>query len=168
MVALRLLPAPPGERCYDLVVNSAFAPYKRAHLAATVPRVASIGYRPDSEYHAAAPPLGTCLNQRVACYVYLSPAEVASSLASAAVGGVFSQEEGPCWAATEYLLCGLPVVTTPCRGGREVWLTQRNSITVEPTQVGSVADGVQGLAAVCLRTLCTQQGAGCACWCRRR
>ena len=50
------------------------------------------------------------------------------------VGGVFSEEEGACWASSEYLLCGLPVVSTHSRGGRDVWYSGHNSLIVEPTQ----------------------------------
>ncbi len=58
------------------------------------------------------------------------------------VGGIFSAKEGACYASTEYLLCGLPVITTASKGGRHVWYTPQNSITVEATPE-AVAAGVQ-------------------------
>lgn len=149
-------------RPFRLVVNSAFVPYKRLALAAQVPGAAFISYWPDGKCCSEQLPPGTCLNLRPASsttgrdtqrgstagtatssshspagpeYAYLSPAEVAVALNRCMVGEVFSQEEGTCWAATEYLLCGLPVVSTPSRVGREVWLNSANCIIVEPNQV---------------------------------
>lgn len=52
---------------------------------------------------------------------FLPPAQVCAALNRGEVGLALSELEGACWASTEYLLCGLPVVSTPCSGGREVW-----------------------------------------------
>jgi glycosyltransferase involved in cell wall biosynthesis len=67
---------------------------------------------------------------------------VAAALRCCSIGGIFSAEEGACYACTEYLLCGLPVVTTPSLGGRHVWLNANNSITVDASPE-AVAQGVQ-------------------------
>jgi glycosyltransferase involved in cell wall biosynthesis len=67
---------------------------------------------------------------------------VAAALHRCSVGGIFSAEEGACYACTEYLLCGLPVITTNSIGGRNMWLNASNSITVEATPE-DVAQGVQ-------------------------
>lgn len=40
--------------------------------------------------------------------------------------------EGACYSCSEYLLCGLPVVSTISEGGRDVWLTSNNSIICQP------------------------------------
>lgn len=40
-------------------------------------------------------------------------------------GLILSAEEGACFAAMEYLLCGLPVVTTPNIGGRDEFFDKR-------------------------------------------
>ena len=42
--------------------------------------------------------------------------------------------EGANYSTGEYLLSGLPVVTTPSQGGREYWLNSRNSVTCLPTK----------------------------------
>lgn len=63
-------------------------------------------------------------------------------LNSSSVGGIFSATEGACYASTEYLLCGLPVVSTASSGGRDIWYTPNNSIIVEATE-SAVAAGVQ-------------------------
>lgn len=41
--------------------------------------------------------------------------------------------EGANYSSSEYLLSGLPVITTPNQGGRNYWLNDSNSITVEPS-----------------------------------
>jgi hypothetical protein len=48
---------------------------------------------------------------------------------------------GANYATTEFLLSGLPIVSTPSRGGREVWFTDFNSILSDPT-CQSVAQAV--------------------------
>jgi hypothetical protein len=49
-------------------------------------------------------------------------------------GGIFSIKEGACYSSSEYLLCGLPVISTPSEGGRDVWYNKYNSIISEPTE----------------------------------
>jgi glycosyltransferase involved in cell wall biosynthesis len=46
---------------------------------------------------------------------------------------ILSEEEGACFASSEYLLCGIPVVSTPSKGGRDVWYNEYNSIICDPT-----------------------------------
>jgi hypothetical protein len=75
-------------------------------------------------------------------YRFLSPKEVAAVLNRSLLGGIFSELEGPCYASTEYFLCGLPVVSTPSSGGRHVWYTPHNSVLVEPSPA-AVAEGVR-------------------------
>src|SRR5690606_24986861 len=43
------------------------------------------------------------------------------------------EAEGACLASSEYLLCGLPVVSTPSRGGRDIWYDEDNSMICEPS-----------------------------------
>jgi glycosyltransferase involved in cell wall biosynthesis len=71
-------------------------------------------------------------------------------LNSSSIGGMFSATEGACYASTEYLMCGLPVVSTASTGGRDIWYTPHNSIIVEANET-AVAAGVQE-ALVKLRT----------------
>ena len=40
--------------------------------------------------------------------------------------------EGANYSSMEYLLCGLPVLTTPNQGGRNFWLNNDNSVIAEP------------------------------------
>ena len=53
--------------------------------------------------------------------VRLPPEDVNAALNRAAVGLCLSAEEGSNYTSMEYMLAGLPVVSTPSRGGREVY-----------------------------------------------
>ncbi len=57
------------------------------------------------------------------------------------VGGIFSETEGSCFSSGEYLLCGLPVISTKCSGGRQHWYNKDNSIICEDNEY-SVKDAV--------------------------
>jgi glycosyltransferase involved in cell wall biosynthesis len=65
-------------------------------------------------------------------HVNLSPHDVAACINRARVGLCLSAEEGAMFASTEYLLCGLPVVTTVNRGGRDFFFEPEFCATVEP------------------------------------
>tara|TARA_B110000971_G_scaffold34927_1_gene32799 strand:- start:3828 stop:4814 length:987 start_codon:yes stop_codon:yes gene_type:complete len=42
--------------------------------------------------------------------------------------------EGANFSSCEYLLCGLPIVSTPSQGGRDYWFDETNSIICEPNE----------------------------------
>ena len=80
-------------------------------------------------------------------YVYrnekhLSSTEVSGVIQQSYSGLCLSEEEGVCYASSEYLLCGVPVVSTPSRGGRDVWYNQRNSIICQPDP-NAIAESVE-------------------------
>ena len=62
----------------------------------------------------------------------LQPAEVNQIFQQSHCGLILSSQEGACRASSEYLLAGLPVVSTESVGGRDVWYDDYNSIIVEP------------------------------------
>jgi len=128
------------ERKWHAVYIAAFVPYKRPWLAASVPRLRFItralpvGSRP-IEYgceHAV-------INESLVPHD-----QVVSILNESHCGLALSAEEGGMYAITEYLLCGLPVVTTPSIGGRDVWYTPDNHLLVPPHRE-AVAAAVQHL-----------------------
>mgnify|MGYP006234474903 CR=1 FL=1 len=53
-----------------------------------------------------------------------------------------SSAEGAMYSSVEYLLCGLPIVSTKSTGGRDVFFTNENCIIAEDTPE-SVAECVQ-------------------------
>ena len=75
-------------------------------------------------------------------YRKLSPSQINQVLNRCRVGLCLSAEEGANYASIQYLLAGLPVVTTPNVGGRNEFLDKDNSITVEPDPE-SVRRGVE-------------------------
>jgi hypothetical protein len=68
--------------------------------------------------------------------------EIGRALQRARVGLILSEEEGACYASLEYLLSGLPVVSTLSRGGRDEYYDDTNSIIVEPSPE-ALARGVE-------------------------
>ena len=61
----------------------------------------------------------------------LSKKEICEIINESQCGLCLSREEGACYSSSEYLLCGVPVVSTYSRGGRDVWYTEENSILCE-------------------------------------
>lgn len=149
----------PGEaREFDALYDARFARYKRHLLAVKVPRLLLI-HRVDLEA-VPAPRFvreiawilrirwalrgATILNRhrRFLLPVRMPRAQVAKANRRARVGLCLSAVEGAMLASIQYLLSGLPVVTTPSQGGREVFFDAENSLTVEPTP-DAVAAGVR-------------------------
>ena len=58
----------------------------------------------------------------------LTKKEICELINESKCGLCLSREEGACYSSSEYLLCGVPVVSTYSRGGRDVWYTEENSI----------------------------------------
>ncbi len=164
---------PAAGKTYDAVHVGKMAPYKRLALARDVASLAIVYYQIDrgqSDYlasvHAALPqaefvnetwlnsgalrlvnPRAAAMARRMLSgrgYVVLPAEAVVATLNRARVGLCLSAEEGPMYAATEYLLCGLPVVTTPSLGGRDFFFEPEFTATVEPDP-GAVRDGVAEL-----------------------
>ncbi|MBZ4023547.1 hypothetical protein CKO11_13880 [Rhodobacter sp. TJ_12] len=59
-------------------------------------------------------------------------AEVHQTLNESRCGLLLSAMEGACFSSSEYLLSGIPVVSTPSLGGRDVWYNDYNAIIAEP------------------------------------
>lgn len=74
----------------------------------------------------------------------LSPAQVCDVINRSYVGLALSPAEGACFASSEYLLCGVPVVSTPSTGGRSLWYDDENALIVE-ADPKSVLHGVMAL-----------------------
>lgn len=115
---------------YDAVLNARSKPYKNRWAASNIASLAVIDFevrRPEfsCQYY----------NQH-----HLDLEEVASVLRRSRVGLCLSFIEGASLASLEYLLCGLPVVSTRSLGGRNNWYHDGNCILVGP----EVADGMAG------------------------
>ena len=76
----------------------------------------------------------------------LAPAEVNVVLNRARVGLCLSAAEGAMFASMEYMLAGLPVVSTPNLGGRDFFFDPDYCLTV-PANAGAVRAAVESLVA---------------------
>jgi MoaA/NifB/PqqE/SkfB family radical SAM enzyme len=129
----------PIQKRFDAVSNARLVKLKRVHLARLVPNLALIqGHRLEAtEYDDPQEIPHAYLSEGP-----LSPRGVLRVISASRVGLALSEAEGACLASSEYLLCGLPVVSTPSRGGRDVWYDEDNSRICEPT-AESVRDAVR-------------------------
>lgn len=115
-------------------------PYKRHELCACINDLALIYYiwsnaTENEKYASKIKSLlssAQFLNEDVnGIYRRLTSFEVAEANSSSAVGLCLSSVEGSMRAAVEYLLCGIPVVSTLSLGGRQRYFNSFNSILVD-------------------------------------
>lgn len=138
---------PPQE--YDASYVARLLPFKRHHLAADISSLLLL-YGPPSESEKSAVeevlPQAHFQNHSTGAYCYYNADKVAATLSRAATGLALSAEEGSMRAFMESLLCGLPVVTTPSRGGRARYAYEPYVIT-SPPDSSHVARAVEKLVA---------------------
>ncbi|MCQ9205981.1 MAG: glycosyltransferase [Omnitrophica bacterium] len=126
------------------------ADFKRHYLAQNIRSLALIdnGYREgNDECFKKTKKLlknATWLNQINKKYTFLASSEVAKFYNQAKVGLCLSKEEGAMYASMEYLLCGLPIVSTQSIGGRDIFFDEEYVKIVNDT-ADDVARGVQEL-----------------------
>lgn len=121
---------------YNAIYVARRSAFKRHHLASKVQNLALIaGINHGNDL--APVPSSSYLNDKP-----LSPVEVCEKINEAHCGLILSQTEGACFASSEYLLCGIPVVSTPSNGGRDYWYDDYNAIICEPTE-DAIAAGVE-------------------------
>ena len=117
------------ERCYDMVMNCRpERTFKRPYLAKHVTPLAYIQgklYNQHDKFDVSELSCAFLNTTR------LSQQDVVRVYTKSQCGGIFSKSEGACYTSSEYLLCGLPVVSTHSSGGRDIWYTTSNSILVE-------------------------------------
>ena len=145
---------------FDAIYNAQLRPWKRHELSLDIERCAFLYYRDETgpntardeaaliASHTARAPGHVFINplDEQGFAVRLAPEAVNAELNRAAVGLCLSEVEGPMFASIEYLLAGLPVVSTPSRGGRQLFLENDYCVTVEPDP-RSVAEAVTALRA---------------------
>ena len=124
------------ENRYDAIYIAGMYRVKRHELARDVARLYVVTYN-GRDFHTFCPQLSHAEFNRE----YLRPEAVAALINSSSVGLCLSAREGAMFASMEYLLCGVPVVTTPSRGGREEFFNPGNARTVPP-QSQAVAEAV--------------------------
>jgi hypothetical protein len=124
---------------YAAVYNAALAPYKRFELASKIKTLMVITYKSpvlhEDSYETMIRNLLSSAywaNDSLVDSQKLRPDELPSLYGKCGVGLCLSGVEGQMFASIEYLLCGLPVVTTYSRGGRDVFFDDRYVRTVAP------------------------------------
>ncbi len=159
MVSDRMFrPLPEIKVEFDAIYNARFIPEKRHELAAAIPRVGYIAYidvedrrreqfRRLHQLLLAHNPDHVLLNALADDLpATMSHDQVNAALGRGAVGLILSEVEGSSYASMEYLLAGLPVVSTPSKGGRDVFFDPEYCIVCEPDPA-AVRDAVAELRA---------------------
>lgn len=151
-------PLPGRERSFDAIYNAQLAPMKRHALARLVPSCAYVtkmfeAWPPSLKQAQLAKfakglPRGHQIVNDIAAgtLVPMDHVQVNMALASAHVGLCLSKLEGAMYASVEYLLAGLPVVTTHSRGGRDIFFHPDTTLIVDDDP-RAVQDGVAAMKA---------------------
>ena len=129
------------QKKYDAVYDARLVAWKRHYLASEIDSLGLIYYAipwlEDNSYmenilrdfaHARFfnhTETGECKK--------LNPPEINQILNECRIGLCLSAEEGAMYASMQYLLAGLPIVTTPSTGGRDVFFDDEIALIVEPT-----------------------------------
>jgi glycosyltransferase involved in cell wall biosynthesis len=139
-------------KVYDAVYSASMTPYKRFELAAEVSSLMILTYRWAGHYQSDYEKKIRVLLKNNANWIkdtYSDDDKVTTPAMvrlynQARVGLCLSKAEGGMFASMEYLLCGLPVVTTRSVGGRDSFWDDSYVIIVDD-DAESVAQGVSEL-----------------------
>ena len=104
---------------YDAMYLARFSPFKRQHLAKNIKKLLLIGSKKDDEMEYYEKTRATL--RHAAYREKIWGWEVSSYMNKAHVGLCLSEIEGSVYACTEYLLSGIPIVSTKSKGGRDVF-----------------------------------------------
>jgi glycosyltransferase involved in cell wall biosynthesis len=140
---------------FDAVYDATPSPYKRHYLASGLDSIALIYYPLSEELHpnvhadvekfkrdfAHAHFFNTLPTGE---YRPLKAREVSQCLNACRVGLCLSAIEGAMFASIQYLLCGLPVVSTKSKGGRDVFFDDEYVLIVDD-HPDAVREGVKEL-----------------------
>ena len=115
-------------KIYDACYIARAVKFKRHELCATIDNLAlAAGDSCSGSEGGTLPP---CKNDPSK---FLNRDEISHLCAQSHCGLIFSEIEGACYASSEYLLCGIPVISTISEGGRHMWYNEHNSILCEDT-----------------------------------
>jgi hypothetical protein len=126
-------------KIYDAIYTARFSPFKRHSLCHQVDNLALVAGNAWGQ-EIQTKPKSSFLNEQP-----LTPDEVIVKINESRCGLILSEFEGACYSSSEYLLCGIPVVSTWSHGGRSIWYNSYNSITTDATPL-AVTEGVQIMA----------------------
>ncbi|HEY1067271.1 MAG TPA: glycosyltransferase [Pirellulales bacterium] len=166
---------PEEPKRYDALYNAWFNPVKRHALAAGVPSLVLIGGSSgflgpgdrDAYLKGVRAALGRAHFVNLDSNRFLGDREVAQWINRARVGLCLSASEGGMYVATEYLLCGVPVVSTASEGGRDHWFDP-GCARIVAAAPEAVAAGVRDLISLSPSPTEIRRGALQKCWSHRR
>lgn len=128
------------DKKYDLFVNSSFENYKQLHLTKLINNIVYVGRLPDKNknfslklnYNGYFPNfINNDIKQE---YTWLQEDNIRRLTNESHVAGIFSSLEGACFSSAQYLLCGIPIISPECKGGREIWYNDQNVVYCDTTQ----------------------------------
>jgi glycosyltransferase involved in cell wall biosynthesis len=143
---------PSAKKRFRAIYDARLTPFKRHELASKIANLALVTYdiplNRDAGYNEKIGKLlshATWLNGPFASNSReLTPSEVASFLNQSQVGIMLSSMEGGNYASLQYLLCGLPVVTTKNVGGRDEFFNPEHVIWADDNPE-AISDAVEEL-----------------------
>jgi glycosyltransferase involved in cell wall biosynthesis len=153
-------PLPGRPRTFDAIYNAQLAPYKRHALARDIGRCAYVTFFP-GKYPERTRSIRTraFLERLPQGHSVLNPIEgdrlmplphtaVNAAYAGAHVGLCLSRTEGAMYASMEYLMAGLPVVSTPSRGGRDLFFHPDTTIIArdDPREIRQAVEALKARA----------------------
>lgn len=129
-----------ADKIFDACYTARAVKFKRIHLAKKVENLALVINRNIKPYSKRMDYSWLSMPYNYINISGLNPQELRALYTKSKCGLMLSDTEGACYTVTEYLLCGIPVISTkPERrhgyklGGREFWLDDNNSIYSEPS-----------------------------------
>lgn len=125
------------DKIYDSIYVGRLIKVKRHFLASNVSNLALV----------TGVLYGNNVEEQAPSHIYrnqnpLSADDVCLKINQSRCGLILSEREGACFASSEYLLSGIPVVSTKSEGGRDYWYDDYNSIVCNPC-ANEVAEAVQ-------------------------
>ncbi len=131
------------DKVWQGIITARMRPFKRIHLVQELTSCCLITYPTyddDAEYDAQlrrdVPHLSRPQYENGVFKTFFKEATLREYIARSHCGLALSEAEGGCFAAIEYLLCGLPVVSTPNLGGRNIFLHPDYSYFCHPNTHG--------------------------------
>jgi len=127
---------------FDAIYTARITPFKNHQLAAGIKSLRLIGDFHEHERQYVDETFSVLKHADWSRRIHFS--SMYKELSRARIGLCLSSEEGAMFASIEYLLCGLPVVSTPNLGGRDFFFDKEFSLKVQPS-VSDVTKGVYSL-----------------------
>lgn len=130
-----------SEKIYDGTYIAQNAPLKRINLIEKIEKISLITSKMDRNEFLRLKSQNPTIKVHNFLnadenYKKLNVKDIFEILTRSRCGIILSPYEAQCRAVAEYLLAGLPVLTTPSIGGRERFLTPSNSVICDPSETG--------------------------------